>query len=64
MSNDTLHQVVDTLSATNINLATEVETVLLADLPTEDAALVSWTRSPMASINTCLLYTSPSPRDS
>jgi len=51
MSNDTLHQVVDTLTATNANLATEVETVLLADVPTEDAALVSWTRSPMASIN-------------
>ncbi|MFJ2362425.1 hypothetical protein ACIPIN_01680 [Pseudomonas sp. NPDC087697] len=51
MSHDTLTQATDTLSAANKNLVTEVGTAQVANVTTEDAALVSWTRAPMASVS-------------
>ncbi|MCU1751971.1 hypothetical protein [Pseudomonas sp. 6D_7.1_Bac1] len=49
MPNDTLAQAVDTLSA--INKVTNAGTVHVANATSVDAALVGWTRAPMASLN-------------
>jgi|SRR5471032_304280 len=52
MSNDTLTHAVDAPSNINNNLATQIGGTQATTVTTEDAALVSWSRTPMASAST------------